>query len=468
MERQWIIDRCKEVQADPNGYLDLWARAHYKSTIITFGKTIQDILASHGDDPLPEWHGVEITVGLFSCTRPIAKAFLRQIKREFETNDILKEAFPDIIWENPTKDAPKWSEDDGIVLKRKANPKESTIEAWGVVEGQPTSRHFKVIVYDDMVTIESVRSVEMINKTTEAWELSLNLGTENTVIRMIGTRYHFNDTYRTILSRGSAKPRVYKAVETGADGFEVPVLLSKETLQKKRNDMGRYTYAAQMLLDPVGEGVQVFKQDWIKFHKGTDGSGMNIYIRVDPASSKKKTSDYTCYSVIGYAPDRKRYGLDFVRDRLNLTERTKMLFLLHRKWRPYGVTYEKAGMQCDIEHINAEMDRENYRFHIEEYTPGGVAKEDRIKKLQPIFERGDYLLPDSCYKTDCEGKTIDLVNSLIYEELLAFPSSIHDDMMDTLAQGEDERYPVVWPKPIEHRERYSGNRKTRSGSGWAV
>src|SRR5262245_58788691 len=90
VENQWYFDRCREVQASPNGHLDLWAREHGKSSIITFALTIQDIL----NDP-------EVTVGIFSHTRPIAKGFLRQIKREFEANENLKRWFSDILWDNP-------------------------------------------------------------------------------------------------------------------------------------------------------------------------------------------------------------------------------------------------------------------------------------------------------------------------------------------------------------------------------
>ena len=151
-----MFNRIREVEESPDGHLDLWARGHYKSTIITYAKTIQDILSSHGDDPLFHWRGAQPTFCIFSHTRPIAKAFLRQIKQEFQYNEKLKDLFPDILYARPEIDSPKWSEDMGIVVIRKSNPKEATVEAWGLVDGQPTSKHFNILVYDDVVVRASV------------------------------------------------------------------------------------------------------------------------------------------------------------------------------------------------------------------------------------------------------------------------------------------------------------------------
>ena len=435
MNKDWLYERCREVQAGPDGYLDLWAREHCKSSIITVGLTIQDIL----NDP-------NITVGIFSHTRPVAKAFLKQIKREFEGNSLLQELFPHIKpperWEKRT-----WSEDDGLIVRRTGNPKEATVEAYGLTDGQPTGKHFLLLIYDDVVTRESVTTPEQIKKTTEAWELSLNLGARGGKRRMIGTRYHHFDTWQEVIRRGAAKPRIYPATKDGTATGE-PVLLTSEALAEKRRDQGPYTFSAQMLQNPTADTSQGFKDSWLRHYtQGKHPAVCNVYILVDPAGAKKRDSDYSVLWVLGMGEDNNIYLLDGVRDRLNLTERAAALFRLHRKWRPSAVGYEQYGMQADIEHIKYIQEQESYRFSI---TPlgGSMPKNDRIRRLVPLFEQGRFYLPERLLYQDVDGKMQDLVEALIQEEFLAFPVSAHDDMLDCASRVLDPDFPARFPAVV--------------------
>ena len=439
MDNDWCFARCREVAAAPDGFLDLWAREHYKSTIITVGRTIQDILNAPG-----------VTVGIFSHTRPIAKSFLRQIKRELEVNETLKGLFPDVLFAAPRREAPQWSEDGGIVVRREGNPKEATVEAWGLVDGQPIGKHFSLLVYDDVVTRESVSTPEMIAKVTDAWALSLNLGAHGGARRMIGTRYHFNDTYKTIMDRGAALPRIYPATQDGTDSGE-GVFLGREALAAKRRDMGPYIFGCQMLQNPRADSVMGFKSEWLRHATAFDPQtrriphrGMNLYLLVDPAGSKKQNSDYSVFLVIGLGEDGNYYLVDAVRDRLNLTERANLLFRLHRRYRPLTVGYERYGMQADVEHIRTEQERHGYRFPVIELG-GAMPKNDRIRRLIPVFEQGRFYLPSSMPFVDAEGKVRDFVQEFINEEFTAFPVSGHDDMLDCMARILDPELRAVFP-----------------------
>lgn len=447
MANDWIYDRCNEVQGSPNGHIDLWAREHYKSTIITFGLTIQDILKNP-----------EITVGIFSHTRPIAKGFLYQIKREFESNDLLKRLFKDVLWSNPKQESPRWSLDAGITVKRKGNPKEATVEAHGLVDGQPTSRHFNILVYDDVVTLESVTSPDMIDKVTRAWEISLNLGSRGGYERYIGTRYHFNDTYKVIMDRGTAKPRIHPATHNGKDSGD-PVLLDEDTLLKKRRDMGVFTFSCQMLQNPVADKAQGFKIEWLQYWKAQDLGNLNLYLLCDPASEKKKTSDYTAMAIVGLGSDGNTYVVRMWRDRWNLTERAKMLLDIHREYRPIAVGYEKYGKDSDIEHIEFLQTQENYRFGI---TPlgGRMKKEDRIKRLVPDCENGRFYIPFQNLHENYEGKVEDLSKVFAYDEFLAFPVGLHDDLLDCISRIKDEDLGARYPKAVKMR-RLKRNRDAR-------
>lgn len=433
-----------------NGHLDLWAREHYKSSLTTFAGSLFRIIRSHGEDaPEP----IEVTIGIFSHTRSIAKGFLRQIKTELENNAHLLMVFDDIFWSNPRKEAGKWTEDEGITVKRRSNPKEATVEAHGLVDGQPTSKHYRHRQYDDVVTLESVTSPDMIAKTTSAYEMSDNLGTEGGTYAVAGTRYHFADTYGDMIKRGMPA-RIYPCTYDGTENFtpENCVLMKPQTLAEKRRAQGPYTFGTQMLLNPKGDSNQSFKYDWIatKFVVSEPTrDGLNTYILVDPANEKRRTNDWTTMWVVGLGPDNNYLICDVIRDRLNLTERTAALFDLHRNWQPLAVGYERYGMQADISHIQGEQQRLNYRFPITELG-GQTPKLDRIRRLIPLFEQGRIYLRRTRMYTDYEGITRNLIDLFVEEEYKAFPVMAHDDMLDALARIEDPEFKALLRWPIAH------------------
>lgn len=439
VEHEWVLQRCRDVEREPDDRLDLWAREHFKSSIITFGKTLQDVLASHGDEPLVD---DEVTIGIFSHSRPIAKGFLRQIKRECETNALLKALFPDVLWQNPEAQAPTWSEDGGLIFRRKSNPKEATVEAWGLIDGQPIGKHFRVLMYDDVVVLGSVSNPDMIKKTTDALSLSYNLGAHGGARRFAGTRYHFNDSYNTVMERKTAAVRLHPATIDGTVTGE-PVLLSREQLNKKRADMGPYVFGCQMLLDPKSEQKEGFKEEWLRYFPKRPTTRGNRYILVDPANDKKKKSDYTAAGVIELREDRNYYVLDLMRDRLSLTERADLVFKWHREFQPLGVGYEQYGMQSDIAHMEDRMTRESYNFKI---TPlaGQLAKNERIKRLVPVCEQARWYLPDQLVKDTSDGR-LDLVRVFVRDEYVPFPVMAHDDVFDMFSRILDDELNAVFP-----------------------
>lgn len=387
----WLYARCREVEAAPDGYLDLWAREHYKSTIITFAGIIQEVL-----------NNPNVTIGLFSHTKPIAKAFLRQIQKEFELNEELKLLFSDILYQNPAKQSTSWSLDNGIVVKRTANPKEATIEAHGLVDGQPTSKHFSLLVYDDVVTVESVSTSEQIQKTTSAWELSDNLGAIGGRKWHIGTRYSYADTYQTIMDRGVCKVRVYPATDNGKiDG--VPVLFTPPTWDDKVRTQGEATIACQMLQDPLSGQQRMFDVSNILPYEVRPET-LNIYILVDPARSRKKGSAKTGIVVFGLDYNMNKYLLDGFNHQMDLRARWTNTSMLYHKWRMTPgiqnvyVGYESFGAQADMDYFQEQMrsPNEGGSFPIEELMwprDGEGGKIDRVQRLGPDVKQHKIFVP---------------------------------------------------------------------------
>lgn len=445
----FLIARIYEIQAQSHMTIDLWFREGWKSTLNTLAMPLWEL----AKNPMER-------IAIFSHTRTMAKKHLTALKMTMETNNVLKYAFPDVFFEKPEKQAPKWSLDDGLYVKRERVFKESSIEAWGLVDGLPTGSHFTVRVYDDIVDAKSVNTSEQIEKASEAFKNSQNLGArvkrwdaeknKDVILnagkmRVIGTRYSMRDSYDEMIKNKRYKVRLYPAEVDDEGVFKRmghPVLINRDALEEKYDLMGDYVYSAQMGQNPVSEKQQKFKSYWIQYYKRDTLPYLNKYILVDPAMGKKADSDYTVMCVIGVSAGKNFYLVDMIRDRLGLLEKWKKLRDLVALHEPLFVGYEKYGMQADLEFYNMQMEEEGCHFSIEP-VGGVIAKSDRIKALVPLFQKHRFIIPRSLPYIDIDGDFKELTDEFL-KEYQDYPYG-HDDMLDCMSRILDKDVPVTFP-----------------------
>ncbi|TXH45613.1 MAG: hypothetical protein E6Q97_31175 [Desulfurellales bacterium] len=417
-ENDWVFDRCREVQAEPNECIDLWFRGGYKSTIITFALTIQDILR----DP-------EVTFGIFSFSRPIAKQFLRQIKLEFEQNGPLNKLFPDILWGGKPPPHIKWSEDDGIVVRRKGNPKESTVEAWGLIDGMPTSKHFKRLVYDDVVTDSSVGTPEQIKKVTERWGLSRNLVSKNAHSRVIGTRYHYFDSYADIMKRGF-RVRKYAATKDGTVDGE-PWIHTREELAKKRLEM-QEQFSPQMMQEPRLAKDAYYQPAWWRRWTSPPAYG-RVYIGCDFATKKDETADFTVFVVVVVDPADRWFIVDMYRDRDTPDVWVDRLIDLASYWQPLMVGVPEDQIKKSVGPFLRKrmLERKTY-FGIHELPDAGADKLMKGRSFQGRAAQGMIYLPSLEIPPEAPDYVVPSWAADAEIELGMFPMAQHDDVHDAL------------------------------------
>jgi predicted phage terminase large subunit-like protein len=363
---------------------------------------------------------------------------------------------------------------DSASISRIATQEHGNYFAVGI-GGALTGRGANVLVVDDPHKDRQEADSVIARKRAKDWFQSVaytRLMDKGAVICMM-TRWHEDDLAGWLLrehrDEGWEQVNIPADLETGAIPW--PERYPEAELQRIRRMIGPREWSALYQQQPVPGGGGEFRKDWLRYYHSSPqevGAGCNTYLLVDPAGEKRPGNDYTAMWVIGLGTDKNYYWLDCVRDRLNLTERTKEVLRLHRKWRPMEVRYERYGMMGDVQALQALQERENYRFDITEVAGVKLKKEDRIRRLIPMFEAGKFYAPASFHYTDSEGMPRDLVGVFLDEEYGAFPAGIHDDMLDALARIAEPDLPLVWPRAEseDKPDRYA--RAEPAYSAWAA
>ena len=402
--------------------------------------------SSYGSVAFPAWYlgrNPRNCVIAASHTAELAERFGRRV-RNIVASPLHQAVFPECALSTDSTAAGRWDTSHG-----------GEYFAAGV-GGAVTGRRADLAIIDDPVKSREDADSETIREKQWAWwrdDLSTRLKPGAGVV-LIMTRWHEDDLAGRLLEdikESGQRVRVIKLPMEAQEGDELgrkpgeslwPDWFSPEMVQQAKREPRTWSALYQQEPRPIGGGE--FQLAWLNSYERMP-SAANRVLLVDPASGKTKTrGDYTSMWVIGKAADDNLYVLDGLRDRLNLTERTDKLFELVRRWKPSVVGYESYGLQADIEHIKIEQERQQYRFRMVELG-GAMKKEDRVRRLIPLFQQGRIWTPRSMIRTRSTGHQYDVMEEF-KAEYVAFPVAAHDDAIDNLARIEEpdiKRYLVT-------------------------
>lgn len=176
-------DVVRQLNLPERHKLFLIPRGHLKSSIVTVGWTIQQILINPNTRIL-------ITNAVWDLSR----TFLREIAGLL----IDKSPLPDIFGQFSGKGS-KFTEDAITIAQRTIGTvKEPTIMTGGV-EKAVTGMHFDIILHDDLVEQNNISTPEQIRKIIQFRQNCLDLLDPGGIEIIIGTRWAMGDLYGTLI-----------------------------------------------------------------------------------------------------------------------------------------------------------------------------------------------------------------------------------------------------------------------------
>lgn len=433
-----------------------------KTTLVTQGYAIQRICANP-----------EIAILLANEKEQNAKDFLSAIKYEFESNELLRALFPEVIpldFSDTTWSASR------IIVRRTSGRKEPTVSVIGV-EGIVTGMHFDLIICDDIISrtaMENARTgswqiMHQVNRWIHQLDPLLSSGAEPFAeIVFIGTRWWHGDSYEHIetafgygdvkrpyllrakLPDGTAQQiTAYRmgdlamfrraAIEDGRSIFPEKWDLEKLAKIRVRDEA---LFACNYLNAPSDEVTAVFKESWLQYYdrldeenlRYTDGSGakrmcavddLDRLLFVDPGGFGARSVEDRARAaivVVGTTGRGEHLLLGVYSEKDTFLACGRKIVEWASRYSPRKIVIEQAGQQLAfIELVKKMLHEDGVQVNVEAAKPGTKAKEQRILGLEPLFQRGSIFI----------GRGPDFHE--FRTQFSQFPRSARLDILDALA-----------------------------------
>jgi len=402
-ELEWFHEEWLHFQFENKASLILAPRGHGKSTICTVCYPLWKLLRN-----------TDLKILIVSNTQAQACAFLREIRANLESNDWIRDNFPDLAGR-------PWSEDELNLKIRRSISKEANLTAMGVF-GPIISKHYDIIILDDIVDEETAMSARQRERLRLWYYKTLLPCLEpDGELHIMGTRYHYLDLYGHLINAEFGEHhRIYRAIQATESGEQAlwENKFSLTLLKAKRRDAGPAIFNSQYQNDVEMMKGAIFRPEWILYYS-SPGERLEKIIGIDLAISEKESGDYFALTVAGRDKrGEKIFVLDAVRARLSFSKQIKMALNYFEKHNlPDSAVVRVAVESNGFQEAFAQKLREAGLP-----VKSVVRVRDKVSRafqIQARFENGEIFFP----KTGSE----DLI-----QELLLFPEAEHDDLFDAL------------------------------------
>ena len=287
------------------------SRDSHKSTAIT--------------QSFPSWAlglNPNLSILIISKVYDNAVSFLDNQAKRFESLEF-KEIYGD--WRGRTK-GDKWSSSQVTISTRKINRKEPSIQAMGI-HSEITSKHFDVIIADDMTTkLDMYSPAERLATARMFKSLFDVIDKQKGLLLVIGTSWHEDDQLERIkknnpnLVKKGIKPwKIYyrpaeEMLKDGTTRYNF-TSLPKDVLDSIReNKSDLRDYSANYQLKPIPDKMKIFSSfgffDYYDYIQNKDRFGTCVQY-IDPSLKDTAKSDYSAIiTVVKDKLDGKMYVLD--------------------------------------------------------------------------------------------------------------------------------------------------------------
>lgn len=339
-----------------------------------------------------------------------AQDLIRQIKN-FLQDDYVKEMFGDLQGD-------LWNETSlNLTNKTDKTQLEPSITAAAVsADTSFISKHFDIIILDDIVGVENSRTVGQREKLIDFYNSTIVPASKPTTeIHYIGTHYHWADFWVYLEGLGIYKILKMKAIDNGKSYWEEWVTLDELLLKKKEIGTKDFNMQYQMTVEKQNAGL--FKTKWINYYTLLPEGNYTTIISVDPAISQKDNADYFVLTVAKYNNLGIMYIVDQVRDKLTVKEQVNLI-------QTYSIAYPQA-LRIGIESVayQSALYQLCKEAGITRVVPIKTVKDktSRFSSFSARFEAGEVFI----------NKNLPTLDILI-DEMVDYPGAPHDDTIDSV------------------------------------